>query len=222
MAKRSGLFSGGGIGSARKLQGGSREEMKLTYRMKRNDYKFRGKIMRDMEEIRAVISDMSDTDSVMMITNAFDLPNILRAYVDEMESLYMCTFSIGATGLAAIKEAVSSGVHVLCLLDDLFLHKNYFALGGVEVLGDNVKFKFAKTHAKFVAFSLRGGGCICVTGSANMTKNPRIEVIHISRSRDEFEFLRKVITDVKDIREIRNGKTQDTGGAPEAPGDRKG
>ena len=167
-------------------------EGKLIYRVKKNDYKFRGKIARDVETIRELMDALKPGECWEIISNSIDSPHIINAYCDQIDELYVGTWAITPAGIAALKLAVDSGCR-LCtvVMDRTHSYKWMFKDGAYKVLNGAVSFKFIANHSKYIVLKLKNGEVLNFVGSMNLSNNPRFENMRMSKDEDEFEFYRE-------------------------------
>jgi len=171
---------------------------KLIIRLRKKDIKTRYKQLNDCKLIISEILSIKDeSESLKLISNSFDSPNILTAIstIKKIHRVYISTWAITEYGILQMKKLSDQGIEIYALMDDTHSYKWLFQSGAAEIL-KNVKFQFTANHSKFILIELAGELPFVISGSMNMSNNPRYENIEISRNRDEFDFYRSFIMNI--------------------------
>lgn len=181
------------------------EKNKNKIFLKKRKYLFRRslKIDEDCAKIKNLVEDIAEDEELLILSNSFDSPNIIIAYKDDIEELFIGTWAITPVGITAISEMSHLKTGVV-LMDKTHSYKWIFASGAYEFLAGKVQFKFTANHSKFLAMKMMDGSYLNFIGSMNLSNNPRYENITINKRQEDFEFLSDFVQNVKGER--MNGK----------------
>ena len=164
-------------------------EGKLRWRLKKDGYKFAGKIARDVDLIKGLMDELYDGQCMEIISDNIDSPHIIDAYLGEVAECYVGTWAITPAGIAALKNLVDNGCsEIIVVMDRTHSYKWMFRDGAYKMLEGHVQFKFIKNHSKYIVMRLKDGTCMNFVGSMNLSNNPRFENMRMSKDLDEFEF----------------------------------
>ena len=174
------------------------QESRLAYRFKKNNYKFKGKILNDIEMIRKEIDELDPMEQLCLISNTFDSPNIINAYLGQLEEIYIATWAITPAGLACLANAIDKGCEkITVLMDRTHSYKWIFKDEAYKILKGFVRFKFSANHSKIILIKFNDGSVLNFVGSMNLSNNPRIENIRITKDPDEYSFYSEFINSLK-------------------------
>lgn len=153
------------------------------------------KIASDIEEIKNPVEDVGKDEQLEVVSKAFDSPNIIKAFADDISELYVATWAVTPAGIACISEIKGLKKGII-LLDKTHSYKWVFQSGAYKFLQGKIKFKFSENHSKFILIKFNdkhGGGVLNFIGSFNLSNNPRYENLSINRSVEAYEFYRDFI-----------------------------
>jgi len=164
-------------------------ENKMFKKINRNNYKYSNKIESDIMAIIELIKELDNYTSLNLISKKFDSPNIIKALKNQIESLYISTFSITPAGISSLLDLTNAGNIKECilLLSSLHTTKWLITSGAYKILKQRVKIKLCPNHSKFICIKTKCG-VINFVGSMNFTNNPRFENITIDKNPDNFKF----------------------------------
>lgn len=182
-------------------------ERKIWKRIRKNNYKYRYKITSDILEIKKLVDAISDDEVLRMVSNIFDAPNIVNAFVGKIEMLYISTWSVTPAGIAALENIASNGVcrESILLMDKTHSYKWIFSDGAYDILKGKVLIRFCAVHSKFIAMKLIDGSYLTFVGSMNWSNNPRWENVEITKSKDDFDFYSDFVKNVQS-EQLKNGR----------------
>ena len=152
----------------------------------------------DIETIKGLVEELPIGGEIEIISKVFNSPNIINAFANEIQELYIATWAITPAGISALELIGNNGKLEKCfvLLDKTHSYKWIFTSNAYSVLKGKVKFRFCANHCKFICFKTSQSYYNFV-GSMNFTNNPRFENIRINDSREDFEFYRDFISSIK-------------------------
>lgn len=173
-------------------------ENKMIRKIEKHRFKRSRKTSDDIECIREIIECLNDAEQIDLLTKAFDSPNIVLSYVEQIERLYIATWAITPAGIAALEEISRNGIvkEVIVMLDRTHSYKWIFQSDAYKILKNKVRFKFTASHSKYICYQLADGRIFNFIGSMNFSNNPRYENISINKSDDDFRFYTDFIKNV--------------------------
>lgn len=150
------------------------------------------KATNDMKTISKLIESLQENEEIHLMSNAFDSPSIIYTIKQKEKILEaVCsTWSITDRGLQIFQE-LGEKVPVYLLLDKTYSYKWVFESGAHLVL-KNVNFKFTENHSKVILVKTTENFYTFV-GSMNLSNNPRIENIVISKQKEIYQFYEQFI-----------------------------
>jgi len=169
----------------------------IVHRLIKKCSKWIPKEITDKKTIIELVESIDETETIKIISNKFDSPNILSAIDSkyEIKEIFISSWAITDIGIQRLKTLSDKGINITVLLDKTHSYKWTFESGAYKVL-ENVQFIFSENHSKFIVFDLYGK-YINFSGSFNLSNNPRYENIEINKSFDEFNFYKDFILSVK-------------------------
>jgi hypothetical protein len=84
-------------------------ERKIYRRIAKNNYKRRLKIEDNKELIVELVTGFGDDETLHLVTDSLDSPNIINAYACRIEEIYISTWSITPAGIACLENLASNG-----------------------------------------------------------------------------------------------------------------
>lgn len=183
-------------------------ERKIYKRIAKNNYKRRVKIESNKELVEQLVAGIAEGETLHIISDSIDSPNIINAYVDRIEEIYVSTWSITPAGIAALENLTSKCLpahrnsgnatseagprlrRAVLVLDRTHSYKWMFSSGAYKVLQGKVDVRITAIHSKFIVMKLTDGSVLNFVGSMNLSNNPRWENLMISRDPDDFAFYR--------------------------------
>jgi hypothetical protein len=146
----------------------------------------------DMKYIVELIELLKENEQIHLMSNAFDSPSIIYAInkKETIQEVVCSTWAITDRGLQVFQE-LGEKVPVYLLLDKTYSYKWVFE-SGANLLLKNVNFKFTENHSKAILIKTTENYYTFV-GSMNLSNNPRIENIMISKEKEIFEFYERFI-----------------------------
>jgi len=171
-------------------------ENKLETKVRKQFFRYTRKIEADIETITAMIQNLGHDEELLVMSCAFDSPSVVLGYRDRIRRIYVGTWAITPAGIAALQTLGETAADIYVLLDKTHSYKWIFQSGAYKLLQGKVHFKFTANHSKFMAIDLGDGEFLNVTGSMNLSNNPRWENMRINRSQEEFEFLKNFVETV--------------------------
>lgn len=169
------------------------KQTKFQYQLQKKRPKYILKSSNDFKYIKELIEKMEDCEQIHLMSNAFDSPSILYA-IDKMYGVKTCTCSTWAItdrGLQVFYD-LSKCAEVFLLLDKTYSYKWVFESGAINQL-KNVTMKFSENHSKAIIIETICGKKYSFVGSMNLSNNPRLENIMISRDAEIYDFYKNVI-----------------------------
>lgn len=187
-------------------------EKKIYKRIVRNRKKNHRKMDADFELIEELMDELQPGESLQVISREFDSPNVINLFREQIEELYISTWALTTAGLAALEE-ICSRDHVkeaMILIDTTHSYKWVFTSGAYEILRGKITIKFADNHSKIICMRMVDGSVLTITGSMNMSRNPRWENALISKDPEDFAFYSEFLRNVKS-RPLKDGKKSTAG-----------
>lgn len=188
------------------------EEYREEFKAKRNKYiskhidkknKFKMNLVRkkpkymvkntnSFELIDSLINKLDDCTQLHLISSAFDSPAIIYAVNrrETVRKIYVSTWAITDRGLSALAD-LNDTVESYLLLDKTYSYKWVFESGAIDLL-KRTKLKFTENHSKMILIETEKNKYTFI-GSMNLTNNPRIENIMITKDTELFEFYKDFI-----------------------------
>jgi hypothetical protein len=165
-------------------------ENKIMKKISKQRFKYARRISNNLDEIRALVDECPTGGTLDLMSKAFDSPNIVLTYLEEIKRLYVATWAITPAGIDALKEIADNSRCEECvvLLDKAHSYKWIFTSGAYKILKGKVLFKFVTSHSKFQCLELSDGTKLTFLGSMNFSNNPRWENIQVSKDSDDFDF----------------------------------
>lgn len=165
-------------------------ENKMVSKITKHRYKYRRKISNNIEEIREMVYNLKEGDSLDLISKAFDSPTLVLSFLSEIKKLFVATWAITPSGISALEEVSRNGIIEECyvMLDMTHSYKWLFTSDAYQILKGKVQFKFLATHAKFICYELKDGTVLNFIGSMNFSNNPRFENIQITKDKEDFKY----------------------------------
>lgn len=174
-------------------------ENKMYAKLTKYRSRHREKIIDDIAVIKNWVEQLHEDDQLQIVSNVIDCPNILEAYLSMITEAYIATWSITPAGVSAIESLANSPIleDAILLIDKTHSYKWIFASGAYEIFKKKIKIKCAANHTKFIVVKLQDGTCLNFVGSMNMSNNPRYENMTITKSKEDFEFYKNFIVELK-------------------------
>lgn len=171
-------------------------ENRLETKVRKQFFKYTRKIENDIKVIQDLVAQIGPDEEMMLMSCEFDSPSVILTYRDKIRRIYVATWAITPAGIAALQTLGETAEEIYVLLDKTHSYKWIFTSNAYQLLRGKVKFKFTANHSKFVAIEMTGGEYLNISGSMNLSNNPRWENMRINRSKDEFEFFKHFIETV--------------------------
>lgn len=165
---------------------------KFKYNLLKKKPKYLLKSVNDLPYINELISKLEDNTQIHLISNAFDSPSIIFAINkrEQIKNVYVSTWAVTDRGLSMLSD-LGKDVKSYLLLDKTYSYKWVFESGAIGLLGQT-KLKFTENHSKMILIETENNKYSFV-GSMNLTNNPRLENIMITKDAELFEFYRNFI-----------------------------
>jgi hypothetical protein len=173
-------------------------ERKIYKRIAKNNYKRRMKIESNKELVARLVAECGPDETLHLVTDSLDSPNIINAYIESIEEIYISTWSITPAGIACLENLASNGNcrTALLVLDRTHSYKWIFSSGAYKCLQGKIDIRITAIHSKLIAMRLVGGGVLNFVGSPNLSNNPRWENIMISKDPEDFAFYRDFLLSI--------------------------
>lgn len=173
-------------------------ERKIYKRIAKNNYKRRVKIEDNKELVEQLVAGLGDGETLHIISDSIDSPNIINAYVDRIVEIYVSTWSITPAGIACLENLTANGCckYALLTLDRTHSYKWMFSSGAYKVLQGKVDIRITAIHSKFIVMKLADGSVLNFVGSMNLSNNPRWENLMVSRDPEDFEFYKDFLLSI--------------------------
>jgi hypothetical protein len=168
------------------------KRQKFEYNLLKKRPKYILKATNDMKYITQLIELLKENEQIHLMSNAFDSPSILYAInkKETIQEVICSTWAITDRGLQVFQE-LGNKIPVYLLLDKTYSYKWVFE-SGANLLLKNVNFKFTENHSKAILIKT-SENFYSFVGSMNLSNNPRIENIMISKDKQIFEFYERFI-----------------------------
>lgn len=168
------------------------KRQKFEYNLIKKRPQYILKATNDMKYITQLIELLKENEQIHLMSNAFDSPSILYAInkKETVEKVICSTWAITDRGLQVFQE-LGEKIPVYLLLDKTYSYKWVFESGASQLL-KNVTFKFSENHSKVILIKT-SENYYSFVGSMNLSNNPRIENIMISKDKEIFEFYERFI-----------------------------
>jgi hypothetical protein len=173
-------------------------ERKIYRRIAKNNYKRRLKIEDNKELITELVAGLGTDEMLHLVTDSLDSPNIINAYIESIEEIYISTWSITPAGIACLENLASNGnCHTaLLVLDRTHSYKWIFSSGAYKCLQGKIDIRITAIHSKIIAMRLADGEVLNFVGSPNLSNNPRWENIIVTKDPADFEFYRDFLLSI--------------------------
>jgi hypothetical protein len=157
-----------------------------------------------VNDLKFTIGDLPEKDEIINIigNGGFDLfsfvPFILEREI--INELHLTTWSIAPQNLIELDKYITESniLKTILITGDMTVPRHTKELGIIKRMKkehNNFEYKIAKLHAKLINV-ITNNNYYTVIGSANMTKNPRIENAVIFNSYDIYNFNKKWVYDL--------------------------
>ena len=168
------------------------KKQKFEYNLQKKRPKYILKATNDMKYITELIDLLEENEQIHLMSNAFDSPSIIYTLnkKEKIKEVICSTWAITDRGLQVFQE-LSEGINVYLLLDKTYSYKWVFESGAVNFL-KNVRMKFTENHSKVTLIQTEKYFYTFV-GSMNLSNNPRIENVMISRDEELYRFYERFI-----------------------------
>lgn len=173
-------------------------ERKIYKRIAKNNYKRRLKIEANKELVEQLVADIGDDETLYLISDSIDSPNIINTYVDRIEEIYISTWSVTPAGIACLENLASNGCfkYALLTLDRTHSYKWLFSSGAYKCLQGKIEIRITAIHSKFIVLKFSDGSVLNFVGSMNLSNNPRWENLMITKDPADFEFYRDFLLSI--------------------------
>lgn len=168
------------------------KKQKFEYNLQKKRPKYILKATNDMVYITQLIEFLQENEQIHLMSNAFDSPSIIYSLnkKEKIKEVICSTWAITDRGLQVFQELSEDAITYL-LLDKTYSYKWVFESGAVAYL-KNVRMKFTENHSKCILIKTEKNFYTFV-GSMNLSNNPRIENIMISRDPELYQFYERFI-----------------------------
>lgn len=168
------------------------KKQKFEYNLQKKRPKYILKATNDMKYITELINLLDENEEIHLMSNAFDSPSIIYTLnkKEKIEEIICSTWAMTDRGLQVFQE-LAEDASVYLLLDKTYSYKWVFQSGASDLL-TNVKMKFTENHSKVTLIRTKNYFYTFV-GSMNLSNNPRIENIVISRNPEIYNFYERFI-----------------------------
>lgn len=173
-------------------------ERKIYKRIARNNYKRRAKIEQNKQLVERLVEGLGEGETLHLLSDSIDSPNIINAYIDRIEEIYVSTWSVTPAGIACLENLVTNGRCrcALLVLDRTHSYKWMFKSGAYKCLHGKVEIRITSIHSKFILLKLTDGSVLNFVGSMNLSNNPRWENLTITRDAEDFAFYRDFLLSI--------------------------
>ncbi|GAB0481677.1 hypothetical protein KML24007_04230 [Alistipes indistinctus] len=173
-------------------------ERKIYKRIAKNNYKRRVKIAGNKELVEQLVAGIGEGETLHLISDSIDSPNIVNAYVDRITEIYISTWSITPAGIACLENLAANGccAYALLTLDRTHSYKWMFSSGAYKVLQGKIDIRITSIHSKFIVMKLTDGSVLNFVGSMNLSNNPRWENLSVTRDPEDFEFYKDFLLSI--------------------------
>jgi len=162
-------------------------ERKIYKRIARNNRKRRYRIADNKELIGELVAGFGDGETLHIISDSIDSPNIINAFVERIEEIYISTWSITPAGIACLENLASNGClpsglpprgsaepnelgsalapqrrfrYALLVLDRTHSYKWIFSSGAYKCLQGKIDIRITAIHSKFIVLKLDDGSVL--------------------------------------------------------------
>lgn len=189
-----------------------RVESKIYSKLNKYRKKYKVKIDDDIEQIKCWCSKINEGEQVNIISNVIDSPNIVNAYLDKIEEIFIATWSITPAGVGCLEELSNKPQlrQAAMLIDKTHSYKWIFTSGAYKVFGKKIQVLCAANHTKFIVMKLSDGTYLNFLGSMNLSNNPRYENLIITKDAEDFEFIKSFIMNVES-QKLKYGEESNSG-----------
>ncbi len=173
-------------------------ERKIYKRIARNNHKRRHRIENNKELVAELVAGLTGDESLHMVTDSLDSPNIINTYVERIAEIYISTWSITPAGIACLENLAANGCFrtALLVLDRTHSYKWIFASGAYRCLQGKIDIRITAIHSKIIVMRLNDDSVINFVGSPNLSNNPRWENILITKDPEDFAFYRDFLLSI--------------------------
>ena len=173
-------------------------ERKIYKRIAKNNRKHHHKIEGNKELIQELVGSFGEDETLQIISDSIDSPNIINTFIDRIEEIYISTWSITPAGIACLENLASNGCFrfALLTLDRTHSYKWIFSSGAYKCLQGKIEIRITSIHSKFIVIKLDDGSVLNFVGSMNLSNNPRWENVTITKDTADFEFYRDFLLSI--------------------------
>ena len=173
-------------------------ERKIYKRIARNNRKRRHRIEGNKELIAELVAGFAADETLHIVSDSIDSPNIINALIDRIEEIYISTWSITPAGIACLENLSANGCfkYALIVLDRTHLYKWIFSSGAYKCLKGKIDIRITAIHSKMIVIKLDDGSVLNFTGSMNLSNNPRWENLTITKDPADFEFYKDFLLSI--------------------------
>lgn len=181
-----------------KLSREQKAERKIYKRIAKNNRKHHYKIEGNKEMIQELVGSFAEDETLHIISDSIDSPNIINTFVDRIEEILISTWSITPAGIACLENLASNGCFKFALLtlDRTHSYKWIFTSGAYKCLQGKIEIRITSIHSKFIVMRLSDGSVLNFVGSMNLSNNPRWENIIITKDPADYEFYRDFLLSI--------------------------
>ena len=169
--------------------------LKLVGKAQRSRYQF----INAKSELIKTITDLQSDETLMVLSNKVDMPNIVKIFAPKIRNVYLASFGFTRSGFSAIYNVANNGICEECvvLLSQVHHYDWWFYGDSYKLVQDKMRFKFAVTHAKLAAMEFADGTYLNFSGSANFNNIRNYENVVFDRRQQTTYFIRNFINDVE-------------------------
>jgi hypothetical protein len=166
------------------------KKSKFQYNIIKKRPKYILKSTNDFEYIKKLIFELKDCEQIHLMSSAFDSPSIIYAVskLENIKEIVCSTWAITERGLQMFDEVKAE---TWLLLDKTYSYKWIFESGAIEYL-KQVHLKFTENHSKVILIKTTEN-FYTFAGSMNLSNNPRIENLVISKDKEIYQFYEQAI-----------------------------
>ena len=159
----------------------------------------------------------NETETFAFVSGNFVFGDFVEALVDlgmlSVKRMSLMTLSLNDENIDSIRNIIEwQNVERLDLVvsDYWFAHERHagglvdYLFEELSVSGMELNVGFAAVHCKTWCIETRNGNCLTIQGSANLRSSRNIEQVHISPSRELFEFVDGFTKKVIDVYNVAN------------------
>ena len=164
------------------------KKKKFAYQISKKKPKYILKSTNDLKYIKELVTELENGEQIHLMSSAFDSPSIIYALdkLKGIKELIASTWAVTDRGLQVVGD-LSKKTKIFLLLDKTYSYKWVFASGAIDYLG-NINLKFTGNHSKIILIKTNNAECYTFAGSMNLSNNPRIENITITKDKEIFDF----------------------------------